>query len=63
VQKTETKGRPVKTGHVVGEKSVTFAPEPKRRPVQQQPQQEQVAGRNRPVKERRSASKNTFRNM
>jgi ribosome biogenesis protein ENP2 len=62
VQKTETKGRPVKTGHVVGEKSVTFAPEPKRRP-EQQPQQEQAVGRSRPVKERRNASKNTFRNM
>lgn len=64
VQKTRTKDRPSRTDNAVGEKSVTFAPQPKsaRQPVQQQ-SQSQHSGENYRKKERRSASGNTFRKM
>ncbi|KAK2740514.1 hypothetical protein FQN55_008857 [Onygenales sp. PD_40] len=60
VQKSRTKERPSRS-NVVGEKSVTFAPQAKSRP--KPAFESQDTGSSRPSKDRRNASGNTFRRM
>ncbi|KAJ9293347.1 hypothetical protein DTO271G3_7843 [Paecilomyces variotii] len=61
IQKVRSKDRPTRTGGAVGEKEVTFAPQPKSKskPVRYDSEN----NNNFRSKERRSASGNTFRRM